>query len=46
MNDPVTIAIERSTRKKLKGLGKKDETYDKIINRLIEVFENKGELNE
>ena len=35
MNDKVTILVNRSTRKKLKDLGKKGDTYDDIINNLI-----------
>jgi len=31
-----TIQIEKSTREKLKQFGSKDETYDEIVNKLIE----------
>jgi len=30
-----TIAIEKSTRDKLNAIGKRGETYDEIINRLL-----------
>lgn len=32
----MTIRIRASTREKLKAIGRKGETYDDIINRLIE----------
>ncbi|MFA5382162.1 MAG: hypothetical protein WC356_03280 [Candidatus Micrarchaeia archaeon] len=34
-----TIAINETTRELLKNFGKKDETYDEIINKLIELTE-------
>ena len=34
-----TILVTPATRDKLKALGTKGETYDKIIQRLIEHFE-------
>lgn len=36
-NDSTTIQLQVGTRDKLKTLGIKGETYDEIINRLIEV---------
>jgi len=36
MNDITTIVIERETRDKLKKIGRKGETYNDIIKRLIE----------
>jgi len=41
MNDITTIVIERETRDKLKKIGKKGETYNDIIKRLIENNETK-----
>ncbi len=32
-----TIQIDKQTREKLKQFGTKDETYDEIVNKLIEV---------
>ncbi len=34
-----TIAINKDTRELLKMFGRKDETYDHIINKLIELTE-------
>lgn len=34
--DGVTIKIRRETRERTKGLGKKGETYDDIINRYLD----------
>lgn len=36
IREGATIKILHSTRDRLKGLGKKGETYDAIINRLID----------
>ena len=38
-NDKTNVQVRRSTRDKLALLGKKTETYDDIINRLIEHYE-------
>ena len=35
-----TIRLEKETVRKLKKLGNKGETYDQIVNRLIERLEN------
>lgn len=35
-----TILIRKGTRKKLKGLGRKAQTYDDLINELIERRQN------
>ena len=39
---PTTIQIKKNTREKLKRLGHKGESYDNIIERLVNYFE---ELN-
>lgn len=39
------VAIKPETREKLMGIGRKGETYDYIINRLIEGYENNGNKN-
>ncbi len=33
-----TIPLEKETRDRLKDLGKKGETYDELVNRLIDHF--------
>lgn len=38
-----TIRIRKETREKLKRIGKKDESYDDILNRLINVYIKKME---
>jgi uncharacterized protein (DUF4415 family) len=44
--DVTTIRISTDLRDKLKELGKKGETYDEIIERLLRVaVENMGEKN-
>lgn len=35
------IQIEKSTREKLREIGKKSESYDDLILRLIQVYEKK-----
>jgi hypothetical protein len=41
-----TIRIELETRNKLRNLGKKGETYDQIIIRLIETVESQARVSE
>jgi hypothetical protein len=43
MKKYIQIRLKRKTAGKLKNLGSKDETYDQIINRLIEEVKNKWE---
>jgi len=40
MSDWTYIRIKKETAQRLKELGKKGETYDEIINRLIECIKN------
>jgi len=40
MKDITTITIKKETREMLKELGKKGETYDEIIKRLIELWKS------
>jgi transcriptional regulator len=40
--ETTTILIKKSTRNKLKVLGNKGDTYDDIIEKLIESKENSG----
>jgi hypothetical protein len=39
MGEKINIQLERTTTQRLKELGFKDETYDKIVNRLINFFQ-------
>jgi len=41
-----TVKIMRSTRDKLVELGKKQDTYDDIIKRLIEFYHDNNKVNE
>lgn len=36
-----TLKIKEETHKKLEGIGKKGDTFDDIINRLIEIYYKK-----
>lgn len=36
--DATTIKILKSTRERLADLGKKQDTYDEIVNRLIDAY--------
>jgi hypothetical protein len=33
---------EKTTRDKLKDIGRKEETYDQIIEKLLQIYEKKG----
>jgi hypothetical protein len=37
-----TIQVKETTRDKLKDLGRKGETYDQIIEKLLQIYEKKG----
>ena len=39
MNEITTIPVQKTTRMKLKTFGVKGETYDEIVNRLMEKTE-------
>jgi|GEM_PF-3830248 len=39
-NSKTTIALTRTTRNKLAKLGSKDNTFEQIISKLIEFFED------
>jgi predicted CopG family antitoxin len=39
-----TIIVEDSTRQKLRQIGRKEQTYDQVINELIQI-KRKGERN-
>ena len=40
MKDMTTIPIKKETRDMLKEMGKKGETYDEIIRRLLEAWKS------
>ena len=44
--DLTTIQIRRMTRDQLRGLGRKGETYDEVLLRLIEVARKSAFFNE
>jgi len=48
MNDDqlVTIAIRLSTRQRLKAFGKMTDTYDSVINKLLDMAETKASPNQ
>lgn len=41
MGEITTIPLTKATRDKLRALGKKGETYDELLNRLIAVYVNR-----
>lgn len=41
-----TISLETETRDRLKQLGRKGETYDELVNRLIDHFEEAQEAED
>jgi glucan phosphoethanolaminetransferase (alkaline phosphatase superfamily) len=45
-HDSTRIPVQKETREKLKSRGKKGETYDEIINKLLENVDNKTEDSE
>ena len=41
MGDLTTIPLTKQTRDRLRQVGRKGETYDQLLNRLIDSFEEK-----
>lgn len=41
MPDITTIPLTKATRDRLRGLGKKGESYDALLNRLMDVYVNR-----
>jgi hypothetical protein len=39
--DITTIPLTKATRDRLRGLGKKGESYDALLNRLMDVYVNR-----
>jgi hypothetical protein len=42
VEDRTTVELEKKTRDKLKDLGKKGETYDELLNRLIDFYKERN----
>ena len=40
MEDLTTIPLKKTTRDRLKNFGQKGETYDNVVNRLMEIAEH------
>lgn len=41
MPDITTIPLRKKTRDRLRSLGKKSETYDELLHRLMDVYVNR-----
>lgn len=41
MGDLTTIPITKTTRDRLRGIGRKGETWDALVNRLVDVYVNR-----
>lgn len=41
MGDITTIPLRKATRERLRALGKKGETYDELLQRLMAVYLNR-----
>ena len=48
MNGYASVAIKKKTKQRLNDIGKKSETYDALLNRLIEFYhkEHKWKIGE
>jgi len=45
MEEATSLRVSRETRNRLSDIGSKDDTFDKIIQRLIDFYENSGEMS-
>lgn len=45
MGEVTSLRVSRETRNRLSGIGSKDDTFDKIIQRLIDFYENSAEIS-
>lgn len=45
MEEVTSLRVSRETRNRLSGIGSKDDTFDKIIQRLIDFYENSAEIS-
>ncbi|HNJ81140.1 MAG TPA: hypothetical protein PLK38_06220 [Methanoregulaceae archaeon] len=43
MKDPTSILIHKPTLSRLKSVGKMGDSYDRVINRLIDLYQNSRE---
>jgi len=43
VGEVTSLRVSRETRNRLSGIGSKDDTFDKIIQRLIDFYENSAE---
>ncbi len=41
MGEITTVPLTKATRDRLRALGKKGETYDELLNRLMDVYVNR-----
>lgn len=41
MGETTTIPLTKATRDRLRAIGKKGETYDALLNRLIDIYEER-----
>jgi len=44
VQEATSLRVSRETRNRLSVIGSKDDTFDKIIQRLIDFYENGGEM--
>ncbi len=42
----ITITLKRTTKERLKAVGRMGESYDALINRILDQVEGKGEADE
>jgi hypothetical protein len=45
VEEDTSLRVSRETRDRLSVIGSKDDTFDKIIQRLIDFYENSGEIS-
>jgi hypothetical protein len=45
VEEVTSLRVSRETRNRLSVIGSKDDTFDKIIQRLIDFYENSGEMS-
>jgi len=45
VEEATSLRVSRETRNRLSGIGSKDDTFDKIIQRLIDFYENSAEIS-
>jgi len=45
VGEVTSLRVSRETRNRLSGIGSKDDTFDKIIQRLIDFYESSAEIS-